>query len=426
MIGDDEFYKNKNILEGKKKCWRYVLTDHYSACLCVRYYEAQGETAANMWDFLLYAWGKKAGASNVFHGLPELLIWDKGSANGAQATVNALRAFSVEVLTHMPGNPRAKGQVENGNRLVETQFESRLRFEPVCSVEELNAAAEAWYTAWNANLIKGQNTQLKRGGVRIGARSTLWLRIKPEQLRELPDAETCRQVFTNGIQTRKIAGDLTVSLAHPRAGHSLRYSVRDIPSVNSGDKLRLQAVLTGTGCNCLALIEDKGIETAYELAPIVQDEVGFEGLAPVYGQKYERQKDIPRRKAAKSAEKNAKNLAGVAHSHITGESPWVRGITGTQIEVAETVHTHEITISAVEAAKRVKAECGYLEDGFIDTMREQYPEGVSKRAVDDLIKQRKPKIDAPINTKGWVIEGGASPAQEIEKPGAGENQSKIA
>jgi hypothetical protein len=254
----------------------------------------------------------------------------------------------------------------------------------------------------------------------------LWLRIKPEQLRELPDAETCRQVFTNGIQTRKVGGDLTVSLIHPRAGYSLRYSVRDIPGVNSGDKLRLQAVLTGTGCNSLALIEDKGIETAYELAPITQDEAGFEGIAPVYGQKYERQKDTPRRKAAKSAAKNAGALAGVAHSHITGESPWVRQKTGTQIEVAETVRTHEIIISAVEAAKRVKAACGYLEDGFIDTMRAQYPEGISTRIVDGIIKERKPKTEPTVNTSGWLIKGGANPAAEIEKPQAEEKQSKIA
>jgi len=35
IIGDDELYKNKNFLEGKLKCWRYVLTDHYSSSICV-------------------------------------------------------------------------------------------------------------------------------------------------------------------------------------------------------------------------------------------------------------------------------------------------------------------------------------------------------------------------------------------------------
>jgi hypothetical protein len=36
LIGDDELYKNKNFLERKLKCWRYVLTDHYSGSICVR------------------------------------------------------------------------------------------------------------------------------------------------------------------------------------------------------------------------------------------------------------------------------------------------------------------------------------------------------------------------------------------------------
>jgi hypothetical protein len=91
----------------------------------------------------------------------------------------------------------------------------------------------------------------------------------------------------------------------------------------------------------------------------------------------------------------------------------MRQSAGTVIEVAETVHTHEIIISAVEAAKRVKAECGQLPDGFIDSLRRQYPEGVPARAVNDLIKERRPKNDNAINkygnlvSAGWVTEGGA-------------------
>ena len=45
------------------------------------------------------------------------------------------------------------GGVEGANNLVETQFESRLRFDPVHSVDQLNAAASAWAEAFNANAI---------------------------------------------------------------------------------------------------------------------------------------------------------------------------------------------------------------------------------------------------------------------------------
>ena len=90
FLRDDEVSKNKPFLEGREnlKCWRYVLTDHYSGTICVRYYAAAGENSANMYDFLLYAWGKKKDPFYNFHGLPELLIWDCGSANISKPVTN--------------------------------------------------------------------------------------------------------------------------------------------------------------------------------------------------------------------------------------------------------------------------------------------------------------------------------------------------
>jgi hypothetical protein len=431
IIGDDELYKNKNFLEGKLKCWRYVLTDHYSGSVCVRYYAAMGETAANMYDFLLYAWGQKTNNTNVFHGIPELLIWDCGTANIAKATTNALKALGVKTLPHLPGNPRAKGQVENANNLVETQFECRLRFEPVNSIEELNETVERWYAAYNANLIRGLDTRLHRNGT-VLSRSTLWQRIKPEQLRELPDEETCRQVFANGIQTRKVAGDLTVSIVHPRAGRSLRYSVRDLPGILVGMELRLQPLLVTAEPGkpdflCIAGYEQGGEELSFELEPVVYDEAGFDVTSPVYGKEYKRPKDTKRETAGKALEKpGLAAVMGPAHSFITPENPFMRRSEGTPIAVAETVHTHEIIISAVEAAKRVKAECGGVPEGFINTLREQYPEGVPARAVDDFIKARKPKADPAVTPGGLIIKGGAAPAGEIEETPAAARKSKTA
>jgi hypothetical protein len=417
IIGDDELYKNKNFLEGKLKCWRYVLTDHYSSSLCVRYYAALGETAANMYDFLLYAWGRKKSNVNVFHGLPELLIWDCGTANIAKATSNALKAFGVKTLPHLPGNPRAKGQVENGNNLVETQFESRLRFEPVNSIEELNDAVERFYAAYNANLITGLDTRLHRNEI-VLSRSTLWQRIRPEQLRELPDEETCRQVFAHSVQTRKVAGDLTVSIVHPRAGRSLRYSVRDLPGILVGMELRLQPLLVTAEPLCIASYEHKGEELSFELEPVVYDDAGFDLNSPVFGKAYKRPKDTERETAGKAVEApGPAAVMGPAHSFINAENPFMRQSEGTPVEIAETVHIHEIIISAVEAAKRVRAECGEVPDGFIDSLREQYPEGVPTRVVDDVIKARKPRADPPLTTAGLVITGGAAPAGE-ETPAA--------
>jgi hypothetical protein len=429
IIGDDELYKNKNFLEGKLKCWRYVLTDHYSGSICARYYAAMGETAANMYDFLLYAWGRKSSNANVFHGLPELLIWDCGTANLARATANALKALGVETKPHLPGNPRAKGQVEKANDLVETQFECRLRFEPVNSIDELNDSVERWYAAYNANLIKGLDTRLRRNGI-IQSRSTLWQRIKPEQLRELPDKETCRQVFANGIQTRRTAGDLTVSIVHPRAGRSLKYSVRDLPGILAGMELNLQPLLVtaepgAASCPCIVSYKNGKDELSFELAPIVYDDAGFDVTSPVFGKGYKRPKDTAR-EAALKALKDPGRVMGPAHSFINPENPFMRQTEGTRIEAAETVHTHEIIISAVEAAKRIKAECGGVPEGFINEMRAQYPEGIPTRIVDDLIRTRRPQAGPPVNAEGWLIKGGAAAAGEIIEETPAANKSKTA
>jgi hypothetical protein len=332
-------------------------------------------------------------------------------------------------MPHMPGNPRAKGQVENANHLVETQFESRLRFEPVNSVEELNDAAERFYTAYNANLINGLDTRLRRGGAIVGSRTNLWQRIPKEKLRELPDEETCRQVFAKDIQKRKVAGDLTVSIVHPRAGRSLRYSVRDLPGILVGMELTLQPLLVTAEPLCIVSYENGKEELSFEIEPIVYDSAGFDVNSPVYGQEYKRPKDTARETAEKIL--NAPGLAAVmgpAHSFIKPENPFIKQNEGTPITVAESVHTHEIIISAVEAAKRIKAECGSVPEGFISELKQKYPEGVTTRIVDDLIKARKPKTETPINAKDWIIEGGAAaaPAGELEETPAPVLKSKIA
>jgi hypothetical protein len=430
LIGDDELYKNKNFFgrgaDEKLKCWRYVLTDHYSGSLCVRYYAALGETAANMYDFLLYCWRQKKNNVNVFHGLPELLIWDCGTANIARATVNALQALGVKTVPHIPGNPRAKGQVEGANNIVETHFECRLRFEPVASMEELNDAAERWYEGYNANLIAGLDTRLKRGGVNR-SRANLWQRIPKEKLRELPDEETCRQIFANSIQTRKIAGDLTIGIVHPRVGRSLRYSVRDLPGVLVGMEVRVQPLLVTAEPLCIVSYEAQGKETSFEIAPIVYDDAGFETTAALYGQEYKRPKDTARETAGKALDEiGLEGVMGPAHSFIQPANPFIRQQTGAATEVAESVHTHEIIISAVEAAKRVKAACGEIEEGFLAEVRQQYPEGVSTRVVDEWVKARRPGTGTEINAQDWVLSGGGTVAREVESAEVSEQKNKIA
>lgn len=390
----DEVYKNKNPREGKLKCWRYVLTDHTSSSICVRYYAAMGETAANMYDFLLYAWGKKSDPLYGFHGLPELLVWDPGSANTSRPVSAALKALRVETKPHLPGNPRAKGQVEKANDIVETQFESLLKLEPVHSIEELNNAVERWCAAFNANMIPGRDTRLSRNGKKIASRLDLWNRIEDGQIRELPDVAVCRQIFTTGIQVRRLGGDLCVSVVHPQVGTSLKYSLMHLPGILVGMNVNVQPLLVDEDAKVVVSYEADGNVQSYELEPVEFDESEFALSAPVYGKEYKKPADTVReiniKKLAELAGEAKVPFAGATdgqglktHSLINAKNIFASQRTGTQISV-DTVQAHEILISAVEAAKRIKARLGYVPDGFIARIKADYNNAVPSNLIDDL------------------------------------------
>lgn len=406
FLRDDEVYKNKPFLEGREnlKCWRYVLTDHYSGSICVRYYAAAGENSANMYDFLLYAWGKKKDPLYNFHGLPELLVWDCGSANISKPVTNALKALRVETRPHLPGNPRAKGQVENANNIVECQFESLLHLEEVGSMEELNDAAERWCAAFNANQLEHRDTRITRAGRKIGSRTMIWNWIKEEQLRELPDEEICRQIFTTGIQPRTVGGDLAVSFVHPKNKAATRYSLSALPDIMVGMTVNVQPILVSEEALALVSYQDRtGEIVSFEVKPIEYDRVGFDIAAPVFGQEYKSQPDT-------LIEKNTKALAEIAasddktevpfakvtdgqgfktHSLIhTQADPFFKTQTGKQVEVAAgTVEVHDILITPVEMAKRFKARAGFIPDGFIASLKKEFPDGVPSQLVDDLVTE---------------------------------------
>lgn len=406
FLRDDEVYKNKPFLEGREnlKCWRYVLTDHYSGTICVRYYAAAGENSANMYDFLLYAWGKKKDPLYNFHGLPELLIWDCGSANISKPVTNALKALRVETKPHLPGNPRAKGQVENANNIVECQFESLLHLEEVNSMEELNDAAERWCAAFNANQLEHRDTRITRAGRKIGSRTMIWNWIKEEQLRELPDEEICRKIFTTGIKPRTVGGDLAISFVHPKNKAATRYSLSALPDIMVGMTVNVQPILVSEEALALVSYQDRtGEIVSFEVKPIEYDRVGFDIAAPVFGQEYKSQPDT-------LIEKNTKALAEIAasddktevpfakvtdgqgfktHSLIhTQADPFFKTQTGKQVEVAAgTVEVHDILITPVEMAKRFKARAGFIPDGFIASLKKEFPDGVPSQLVDDLVTE---------------------------------------
>jgi hypothetical protein len=124
---------------------------------------------------------------------------------------------------------------------------------------------------------------------------------------------------------------LTVSIAHPKAGHSAKYSVRDLDGIMVGMSVEVQPLLVTAEALCIVSYESGGIERSCEVRPVALDEAGFNADAPVFGKEYARPPDTAREKARKSLpsanamqERNAAlRAAGAAHSFINPKNPFL-------------------------------------------------------------------------------------------------------
>lgn len=227
IMRDEEFYKNKleNITKIKLKVWRYVRYEKASASIDVRYFEAAGENQQSLFEFCHYTMSKQP--HRLSYGRPARLVMDKGSANTSHGILNWMDAMGVEVITHAARHSWAKGGVEKSNDIVELQFESRLKFEPVESVAQLNASAEKWVRDYNANAIEHVDCRVRRASGEPLVRDELWQLIMrtPEHLIEIPSITVC-QYFLHGKQdTRQVKSNYTISFVHPELKKSQQYSL---------------------------------------------------------------------------------------------------------------------------------------------------------------------------------------------------------
>lgn len=415
IIRDDEFYKNKldRLAKVQWKVWRYVLWDHASGLVLPWYVQAAGESPLNLYRFLMHAWGEQPGRR--FHGVPQILMWDKGSANTAAAVQNLLRALEVESITHAPGNARAKGGVEGANNLVETQFESRLRFDPVHSVDELNTAAAAWAEAYNANAIPHQDTRLRRDGIDPVARYDLWMRIRQDELRILPPEPVCQHFLEGKTITRKVARDLTVGYAHPRAEGSRRYELAGIAGVCAGDTLEISPLLFGDCAIRVRVPRFDGEDVHHRLEPIAEERDAYGRLlsAPVIGETYARRPDTDADRAGKALDgllfpgmtaeqmdkarrSNAALMGGTVDAvrHLSDiEIPAALPRKGTDISIAAPA-LEMPPLSHFEASKALRAR-GVERPDLHPWLVAQYPEGVPEAALDDIVSTLRSERQAP-------------------------------
>ena len=397
IAGYEEFYKNKpgNLKKIElDRVWRYTGTDHASGTICVRYYFG-GETSANLCDFFIYMMQAKADvAKDPFRGVPQNVMLDPGSANTSTAFKNLCKALDVHVQINKPGNPRAKGQVEKANDMVETAFESSLKLVEVDSIDELNGLAERWMRYFN-----GTKTHSRHGMTRYQA----WNKIKPEQLILPPPTEYCRELAVSAPKEAKVSPELEIRFS------GRHYSVKDIPGVMVGQKLLVaKNPWDETGAR-VATWDAQGNEIWQAVEAIEFDDFGFREGAALMGAEYKPAADTPAQQARKEQEKLAMDAATLAEAEAKRKAkavPFGGRIdpykhqedtlaarntlyierAGTQMDYNR-MEVAEQVLSKVELAKllkpRIEAAGGNWADA-VQTLQRLYPDGVPERRIDEV------------------------------------------
>ncbi|MDI1278052.1 hypothetical protein [Methylobacter sp.] len=418
MMTEAEFNKNKPaaIEKVKLKVWRYVRYDHASGSLDVRYYEAAGENQRSLFEFLLWTWGEQP--KRLSYGIPKLLLWDKGSANTSAAIKRLLDAMGVDHQTHATHHAWVKGGVENGNRIVEMHFESRLRDQPVDCVEELNASSELWVRDYNANAIKHVDSRVQRDSGEKLIRDELWQMIlrTPNALVKIPERKVCSWFLTGKDTTRQVRNGL-ITYVHPELEGSRTYNLSQWAEFYSQkDTVKVSPVLLAEG-EIRVEIEQLGKEPlVVQIGPEKDfDEFGRMMSGTVIGDEYKSAKHTVAQQAAKDIAKAAygdvnldeaeallrKNVRPfmqfnegkgiVAHSHLGQgelpqrllptakelESPELAAAMGTQLEFTRK--------NLPQMAKLLQGEFpDQWNSAMLDDLKKRFPDGATAQELEQV------------------------------------------
>ena len=400
VAGYEEFYKNKpgNLKKIElDRVWRYVGTDHASGTICVRYYFG-GETSANLCDFFIYMMQEKEDVGkDPIRGVPTNVMLDPGSANTSTSFKNLCKPMDVHVQINKPGNPRAKGQVEKANDIVETAFESSLKLVEVHSIEELNKLAERWQRYYNGTKIHSRH-----GMTRYQA----WNRIKPEQLILPPPAEYCRELAISAPKEAKVSPELEI-----RFGGKY-YSVKGIPGVIVGQKLLVARNPWDKNGARIATWDAEGNEVWQPVTALEFNEFGFREDAAQLGAEYKAPAETPAQQAKKEQEKLAMDAATLAEAEAKRKAkalPFGGRIDpykhqedtlaarntlyierqGTQMDYNR-MEVAEQVLSKVEVAKllkpRIEAAGGDWKQ-TVQALQKLYPDGVVSSKLDEVFER---------------------------------------
>lgn len=391
VMAANDFYKNKPANLKKiesERVWRYAVTDHTSGALYVEYVLG-AESGQNLCNIFINAMQKR-GQHDPFSGAPFEVMLDPGSANTGAVFRNLCRSLSVRVLINKPGNPRAKGQVEQAHNIIECQFESGLKLRRANSLEELNAIAWQWMRAFNATSI-----HTRTGKSRYAA----WCTITADQHRIAPPVETCRELARSDPEKRDVSNHLTVSF------RGQTYDVSPIPGVMVGEKLLIARNPWRASAAQVVLTDADGHEVFHVIEAVQKDMHGFPIGAPVIGESYKRRADTAAQKSAQDIEQLAMDADTVdaaranrkdralpfggridPYKHIDdAPQPYYLPRQGTAMDIPNPAQMIIRPLTPMQAAIRMRAELGRtltIEEN--QRIAKLYPEGVPEDELTSL------------------------------------------
>lgn len=407
VMDEREFYKNKpaNLKKIEKdRVIRYVQTDHTSGSFYHEYFW-RSENVENLTNFF-FSCIQQRSLKEPMHGVPFILYVDKGTANTSGMFRNLLERLDVEFIAHATNNSRAKGQVEQANNLIETQFESLLSYKTVNSIEELNAFASEWRTMFNETKI---HSRTKR------TRNAVWQMIRPEQLRKAPSIELCRELVNTVPVSCTVKGDLTIQ--HTIKGYGKQfYNVKHIDGIYVGAKVDVVVNPYRAPDIDILMMDEHGQQVIYTVEPDQYDMFGQNIDSPAIGEEIHAMPDSKIDQARKRIMKKAYNAETQAEvdKAIKKRTPAYQG----QIDPTAHITKHNLPdylprageqmttpqqrrqvapVNLIQAAKQIRGMVGDLwTPEHYKALQQSFPNGeVPQEAIPDIIEGIKAQASKP-------------------------------
>ena len=394
---EDEFYKNKpaNIVKASTDLLtRYCAADHCSHAFKARYYLG-GETAENLLDFTTWAMAKQD--DSPLHGVPLMLVMDKGAANKGLLMTNFCKRVGIHLDHHAAGAARVTGSVEKAHDLVRMYFETRLRFvDPSeVSLDWLNELICCWAAAHCTTRIHSRHGK---------ARYAKWMEIEAQHLR-VATLDNLRDAAVREPESRRVGNDRVITFGRP----SRDYDLSLVPGVVAGLRVMVaQNPFRAPAIDVLFTCPDTGVETWHVVDPAETDANGYRVGAPVWGEDmrtaaysdvdrargrltreaYKTGEGLPTiEQAAKARKAHAQAYAGVVDAMADINATQVPAYLprrGTPLELAAR-KVEARRLNHVEACQAIKVKIGgrYRPQVFPDVVA-RWPDGVPEDQMETL------------------------------------------